>query len=109
LSSPVDGGTVVAGAKTVVQCTFTEAANAIDEGTLVLGETVIVSDIETPLSSAAVAGSISYNAATKVLTFTPTSNWAAATNNYQIQITTGVKDTAGNALAAVYTGHFVSA
>ena len=47
--------------------------------------------------------------ATKTLVFTPSSNWAAATNNYQIVITTGVKDIAGNNLASVFLGHFTSA
>lgn len=112
MSSPIEDGTVVAGAKTVVQLTFTEATSRMDEGTLVYGDedkaTIFINNIETPLNTSLIAGTISYNAGTKVLTFTPTDNWAIAGNNYQIMVTTGVRDTAGNYLANTFYGHFVS-
>lgn len=113
MTSPVEDGSVSAGTTNAITLTFTEATNAIDESTLVYGNadgaTIFVNDIEDPTATALVAGSISYNAGTKVLTFTPTSNWATAGNNYQIIITTGVRDTAGNHLANTFFGHFVSA
>jgi hypothetical protein len=113
MTSPIEDGTVVAGALTALTLTFTEATNAIDEGTLIYGNsdgcTIMVVDVEAPAATVLVAGTISYAAATKVLTFTPTAVWAASGENYQIIITTGVRDTAGNHLANIFFGHFVSA
>lgn len=113
MTSPAEDGTVAAGGTGTLTLTFTEATNAIDEGTLIYGNsdgaTIFVNDVEDPAATSLVAGTISYNAGTKVLTFTPTSAWAAAGENYQIIITTGVRDTAGNYLANVFYGHFVSA
>ncbi len=109
MTSPTEDGTVVAGASTTVTLTFTESDNKIDESTLVYGETVMINDIEDPLATALVAGTIVYNSATKTLIFTPTSVWAGAGNNYEIIITKTVRDMAGNQLADVFYGHFVSA
>lgn len=113
MTSPAEDGTVAAGGTGALTLTFTESANAIDEGTLVYGNadkaTVFVNNVEDPANTSLVAGSISYNAATKILTFTPDSVWATAGNNYQIIITTSVRDTAGNYLANTFFGHFVSA
>ena len=113
MTTPAEDGTVTAGTKDTLTLTFTEADTRIDESTLIYGDadkaTIFVNDVEDPTATSLVAGTISYNAATKVLTFTPTSNWAAATENYQIIITTGVRDIAGNYLASVFFGHFTSA
>ena len=56
---------------------------------------------------AAVAGTVSYNAATRVATFTPSANLTAATN-YTATVTTGVKDSAGNPLAVNGTFAFTT-
>lgn len=113
MTSPAEDGTVVGGAKTTVTLTFTEAGAGMDESRLIYGDadnaTVFINDVEDPTATALVAGSISYSATTKVLTFTPTNNWAAAGQNYQIIITTSVRDIAGNHLASTFFGHFVSA
>jgi len=104
LTAPADGGTVTKDTVGTVTWTFTEA-NAINENTLVYGSTVILLNTTTPASAALKAGTISYNSTTKVLTFTPTSNWTAS-DTYQAIITTGVKDVNGNALAAAKIEQF---
>ena len=109
MTTPADGGTVSKSTKDPVTLTFTETDNVMDESSIVYGESVIVSDIENPLVSSVVAGALVYNSVLKTLTFTPSSNWAAgAANNYQITINTAVRDSAGNKLAAVFYGHFVT-
>jgi len=98
LSSPVDGGTVVKDAKTTVEWTITEA-NPMDENSIVYGDTVQIINTTVPAAAALVAGAISYNAATKKILFTPTANWTAS-DSLQAIISTGLKDKAGNRLAA---------
>jgi len=50
-------------------------------------------------SVSGVPGAVTYNAQSRIATFTPASDFAASTT-YTATITTGVKDLAGNALAA---------
>jgi hypothetical protein len=57
---------------------------------------------------AGVTGTVTYNAASRIATFTPASNLAAGTT-YTATITTGVKDLAGNALASAFTWTFTTA
>jgi hypothetical protein len=64
--------------------------------------------LKTTVGSVAVAGVVSYNAATRVATFTPSANLAANTN-YTATVTTGAKDTAGNALAVNASFSFTTA
>ena len=113
MTAPVEDGNVTAASSDTLTLTFTEAGSAIDEGTLIYGDadnaTIMVVNVEDPAATVLKAGTISYNAGTKVLTFTPTAVWEAATENFQIIITTGVRDTAGNNLASVFFGHFVTA
>ena len=104
LSSPVDGGTVTKDAKGTVEWTITET-NQINENTIVYGETFSIIDITTPASAALVAGTIAYNAATKKVTFTPTSNWTASASMQAI-VSTGLKDGSGNRLAAMKIEQF---
>lgn len=112
LASPLDGGNVVGGASTPVVLQITEAGN-MDEGSIVYGSgdgaTVMIFDIENPLAITLKAGTIAYNSTTKQITFTPTNAWAGAGNNYQVVVTTGLQDEAGNHLANVFIGHIVSA
>jgi len=113
ITSPAEDGTVAAGAKTAVTFTFTETGTGMDQGSLKYGSadggTIMIVDVEDPAATTLVAGSITYAAATKVVTFTPTDNWASAGENYQLIVTTGVRDMAGNYLADIYLAHFVSA
>lgn len=104
LSSPVDGGTTPKDAKGAIEWTFTEVGN-MDAGSIVYGKTVLILNITTPGSAAIVAGTLVYSAATKKMTFTPTNNWTAS-DSLQAMVTTGVKDAAGNALAAVKVEQF---
>ncbi|MBF0530893.1 MAG: Ig-like domain-containing protein, partial [Deltaproteobacteria bacterium] len=53
------------------------------------------------------AGTVTYDAATKTATFTPTSSLANSTN-YTATLTTGIQDTGGNALAANYSWNFTT-
>ena len=58
--------------------------------------------------AAAVAGSVSYDTAKLTATFTPLKNFSAG-QTYIVTITTGVRDTAGNAMAASHTWIFEAA
>jgi len=104
LSSPVDGGTVAKDAKTTVVWTITET-NGMDENTMKYGDTFIILNTTTPASAVLVAGTIAYNSDAKTVTFTPTSNWTAE-DTLQSIVSTGLKDAAGNALAAASIEQF---
>lgn len=104
LSTPVDGGTVVGGGSGTVVWTLTET-NALDESTIVYGESVLISDITIPASATLKAGTIAYNATAKTITFTPTAAWTASAS-FQAIITTRVQDQSGNNLAAVKIEQF---
>jgi len=112
MTDPIEDGEHPSGDKGAITLTFTDAGSAIDEGRLIYGSadnaTIFVNDITDTAATALVAGAISYSAATKVLTFIPTENWGAA-KKMQIIITTSVRDTAGNYLAAIFLGHFTTA
>jgi hypothetical protein len=54
-----------------------------------------------------VTGSVTYDAATKTATFTPSKNLVADTT-YTVTIKSGVKDTAGNTLASDHTWGFTT-
>ncbi|MBI5141211.1 MAG: Ig-like domain-containing protein [Nitrospirae bacterium] len=54
-----------------------------------------------------ITGSIAYDSATKTATFTPSASLKKLTK-YSVTVTTGVKDTAGNALAADYKWDFIT-
>lgn len=103
LSTPVKSGTVVKATLGTVQWTITEAGAGIDQNTIKYGNeddaTFSILNITTPGSEAVVAGSIAYNPTTKVVTFTPSGVWVASDKLLAI-VTTGLKDIAGNKLAA---------
>lgn len=109
MTTPAEDGTVTKVTKDTVTVTFTEADNKIDEGSLIYGDednaTVIILNITDTTATAVVAGTIVYNSATKTLIFTPTNNWTAS-DKLVLIISTGVRDTAGNHLAATFRGHF---
>lgn len=105
LTTPVEDGTVTKNTKGTVTLTFTEADNAIDEGTLIDGVTIMIMNVTAQAENVKVAGTWVFSSAAKTLIFTPTSNWTAS-DKLCVIITMAVKDTAGNALAAVYVGNF---
>ena len=84
-----------------VAVTFNEAMDATTINGTNLKLTVTI-------GGAAVAGTVSYNSVSRVATFTPTSALTASIG-YTITVTTGVKDTAGNALASNATAAFTTA
>lgn len=93
--SPANGATDVA-INTVITATFSEAMNSstINTSTFTLNST-----------SGAVTGTVTYSGTTA--TFTPSSNLSYSAT-YTATITTGVKDSAGNAMAANYTWSFTT-
>jgi methionine-rich copper-binding protein CopC len=99
-TSPTNGATNVP-VGTAVTVTFSE-----DMDPLTINATTFT--LKTTVGSVAVAGVVSYNAATRVATFTPSANLAANTN-YTATVTTGAKDTAGNALAVNASFSFTTA
>ncbi len=56
------------------------------------------------VGGAAVAGTVTYNSASNIATFTPAANLAAATQ-YTATVTNAAKDLAGNALVAGATAN----
>jgi methionine-rich copper-binding protein CopC len=86
---------------TTVQVTFSEPMDpaTITTSTVVLRNTA---------TTAVVPATVSYNTATRVATLTPTGPLSNATN-YTVNVTTGVKDVSGNALAAQFNSTFTTA
>jgi len=100
LTSPTNGATNVPVTNTVT-VTFSEDMDP----TTINGTTF---SLKTTVGSIPVAGTVSYNAATRIATFTPTLSLAANTN-YTATVTTGAKDTAGNTLAVNASFNFTTA
>lgn len=69
--------------------------------------TISASSITLKQGSAAVTGTVAYSSASNTATFTPTAALVAVTV-YTATVTTGVKDAAGNALAADYSWNFTT-
>jgi hypothetical protein len=104
ITTPADGGTVTKETKGTVVFTITEA-NGVDWSTVVYGDTFQIINDTVRGSSALVAGTITYDASAKTVTFTPTSNWTAS-DTLQAIVTKGLKDAAGNRLATTYVAQF---
>lgn len=79
-----------------ISITFSEVMDPLS----ITSSSVSVSD-----SSGAVSGALSIDSANKVVTFNPTANLSSDTS-YTVTVTTSVRDTAGNTLAANYTFTF---
>ena len=101
-TSPVNGATGVA-TSTTVTVTFSEDMDAST-----LNSPATNFRLNVTVGGAVVAGSVSYNAVTRIATFTPTASLLPSTN-YTATVTTGAKDAAGNALAANATFSFTTA
>ena len=93
-TSPANNATGVA-VNTAITATFSEALDAA---------TITVS---TFTLDNGVTGTVTYDATNMIATFTPSSNLAYSTT-YTSTITTGVKDSAGNAMASNYTWSFTT-
>lgn len=104
LTTPVDGGTVTKDTTGPVIWTITDAG-VMDEGTIVYGDTFCIINTTIPASAALVAGAIVYDPTAKTVTFTPTANWTAS-DTMQAIVSTGLKDIAGNRLAATKIEQF---
>ncbi|OOP56248.1 MAG: hypothetical protein AYP45_10060 [Candidatus Brocadia carolinensis] len=94
-TSPANGATNAAVSGNIT-ATFSEAmdASTITTATFILNNGVI--------------GTISYNSSTKTATFNPNTDLSYSTT-YTAKITTGAKDSAGNAMASNYTWSFTTA
>jgi hypothetical protein len=108
LDTPADGGTVTKDTKGTVMWQITEAG-IIDENSLTYGDednsTFSIINITTPGSEVLVAGSLTYDAALKQVTFTPDANWTASDKLLAI-VNTNLRDQAGNHLAAMKIENF---
>jgi hypothetical protein len=98
--SPANGQSGVA-INSDITVTFSEP---MDQATITTS-TVTLAPTSAPGSP--VAASIAYNAATNTVTLNPTDDLANNTS-YTITVTTGVKDVAGNALAATSSSTFTT-
>jgi subtilisin-like proprotein convertase family protein len=83
----------------IVMATFSEAMN---------GATVDSTTFTFMQGGSPVSGAVSYDAATRTAAFTPSAMLSLSTV-YTAMITTGVTDTAGNAMAANYSWSFTTA
>jgi methionine-rich copper-binding protein CopC len=73
-----------------ISATFSEAVNGVSSATVTL---------KNASNGTTIAASVSYNAGTRVVTLNPTSNLASNTS-FTVTLTGGIKDAAGNPLAA---------
>jgi hypothetical protein len=94
-TNPGNGAVGVA----VISATFSEAMSA---STITTANFTVVGP-----GASAVPGTVAYNASAEVATFTPT-NALALNSGFTATITTGVKDAAGNALAASHVWSFTT-
>ncbi|MEP6507773.1 MAG: Ig-like domain-containing protein [Gemmatimonadales bacterium] len=99
-TSPVNNATLVA-VTSKVMVTFSEPMDVA---------TITTTNIKLNVTTggAVVVGTVAYDPAAKVATFTPSANLTANTN-YTATVTTGVKDAAGNPLAFNATFAFTTA
>ena len=96
-TSPASSATSVA-VNAAISATFSEALGT---------SSVTPSTFTLSTGSSAVAGAVSYSGSTATFTPTPASTLAYATT-YTATVTNGVKDLAGNAMAANYTWTFTT-
>lgn len=98
--SPLDDAANVAvGAN--IQVTFSKDMRA----ETITADTILLLDA---ITHASVPGAVSYDAANKRATFDPTADLSAG-GEYAVVVTTGVKDLAGNKMAAPFTSNFTTA
>ncbi|HEY4716138.1 MAG TPA: Ig-like domain-containing protein [bacterium] len=83
---------------TVIRASFTKAMNAA---------TITPSTFTLATGSTSVAGTVSYNPGSKTAYFTPSASLSAFAY-YTATLTTGVKDSEGNALSSAYTWSFTT-
>ena len=104
LQTPADGGTVTKALRGTVTWLITEV-NGVDENSIVYGDTFSIINTTVPASAALVAGTIVYSPSAKTVVFTPTDAWNAS-DTFQAIVTKGLKDAAGNRLAAIKVEQF---
>ncbi len=100
-TSPANNATGVS-ATAKISAAFLESGAGIDPSTVITNTFQMVQ--VKPSGNVAVSGTVSYDAASQTVTFTPSS--ALAKGAYQATITTKAKDKADNALTNAYTWSF---
>jgi hypothetical protein len=101
LISPANGASGIA-TNTVVNITFSEA---MDQASIVAAGTITMKNTVT---GTAIPGTVTYNPATNVATFTPT-NILSPLTAYTVTVSTAAKDITGNTLAAPFISTFTTA
>jgi hypothetical protein len=96
---PTNNATGIA-TNATVQVTFSEA---MDQATTTSANLIL----KNTATSAVIASTLSYDVGTNKVTITPTGPLANGTN-YTLNVTTGVKDLAGNAMAAQFNSAFTT-
>ena len=96
--TPTAGATLICPNNALITATFSKAMNPA---------TINASTFTVTFGGASVAGQVSYVAATKIATFTPTASLAAS-SSFTATITTGAKDIFGNPLAASFLWTFTT-
>jgi hypothetical protein len=97
--NPLTGSTFTCGNPVIVNATFTKAMNPA---------TINTTTFTLATGSTSVAGTVTYDAATNIATFTPSAALSAGTL-YTATITTGAQDQFGNGLTANFTWSFTTA
>jgi hypothetical protein len=97
--SPPNGSTLVCPNIAVITATFSKAMNPA---------TINTSTFTLTTGGASVTGTVAYNAATMVATFTPPAASLTPSTAFTATITTGATDTFGNHLAANFTWTFTT-
>ncbi len=96
-TSPADGATGVA-INQRIAATFSERMNV---------SSIIAAFTVTGPGATSVTGTVAYDVASKIATFTPAGNFATNTD-YMATLTTGVRDLAGNGLTSVFEWSFTT-
>jgi len=97
---PAAGATAIP-VNTTVQVTFSEPMDV----TTITNVNILLRNVGT---NALIPATVTYNGTTRVATLTPTGPLSNATQ-YRVEVTTGVKDVSGNALAAQFNSTFTTA
>jgi hypothetical protein len=97
---PAAGATAIP-VNTTVQVTFSEPMDV----TTITNVNILLRNVGT---NALVPATVTYNGTTRVATLTPTGPLSNSTQ-YRVEVTTGVKDASGNALAAQFNSLFTTA
>ncbi|MEO5702490.1 MAG: ice-binding family protein, partial [Gammaproteobacteria bacterium] len=101
LVNPAEGATTVCTTR-AISVTFSEPMDP-----LTITDTTLTLQVTGPPLGSPLTGTVTYDVASQIATFTPSSTLLSNTN-YTATVTTGAKDIAGNALASDYVWTFTT-